>query len=205
MSEPGSPVVPVQKALASPQVVAPFAPRLDVNARSDAAQPDFDLTLLVAASRNLQSVTNSARSIGISPLLKVLLSQSGVVYQVEREVWPDHASHAAGNAIDVSTDDPASLIYWLALVPVLFGEVTYTDPDYANESLYIQDGQLQSSATVESASTFVHIASTAERLSSQLLLPAVRTILEQYARRLVYDVPTPANEGLTDDGRVGFW
>jgi hypothetical protein len=173
----------------------------------------FSVDFLIAACLNLLLVKNTGNSSGASPVLKEFMQESGYVYTVTREIFDDgdSAEHRGGNAIDVASTDLPSIARFLVQVPELFHSAYYTNVDYANESVYIQDGVIVSSSTFpEATSDTIHLSSSLQRMRQALLLTDVRAALgaaalSPFTNRDVYAAPPSTQLAAHEPQGVDFW
>lgn len=193
-------------------------PVTDLSGRDTPTVPQIDIEYLAQVCARPSLLKNSS-SPGASGLLKEFLYESGYVYDVEREIFKDHAEHQAGNAIDVSTEDAKAggpdmgpLVRFIARVPELFSTVAYTDPNpiYSAESYYVHDGALVGLPTLTEPMGYLHLATTFQRFGAALKLATVRSGLAlagqgQFSNRDVYAVPTGQIGGAVSDPMVRFW
>lgn len=174
--------------------------------REDGGESGYDVTAMLdylGTNTGNDAVPNPNRSAGVSPVLRALLTQSGIPFSIVREVYNDGDpnGHQGGNALDIAGADTSlavsqqtaseaqsaamqALCNLLAQVPQLFSSVIHYDPEGGN-SLFIWDGQLvtaktyggTSSQAVLGAVDNIHIASSKSRLLAALKNADVLTAL----------------------------
>jgi hypothetical protein len=189
-------------------LVDPFAITPTSNAlgqvRLDGTLPKYGTDLLIQACTEDGVVLNPNHSPGCSPVLRELMTQSGVPYSVVREMANDGDpnGHEGGNAIDVAGpststvlvgasvsdaayQEMAEITAFLRAVPSLFASVIHYDPITPSNSLFIWDGQLTtagqfgglSAQIVKDSISNIHISSSRSRLLANLKTPVIQAAL----------------------------
>lgn len=192
----------------SGDLVDPFAITPTSNAlgqvRLAGTIPKYGTDLLIQGCTEDGVVPNPNHSPGCSPVLRELMTQSGVPYSVVREMANDGDpnGHEGGNAIDVAgpststvlagasvTDsayqEMAEITGFLRAVPSLFASVIHYDPITPTNSLFIWDGQLTTAGQfggvnaqiVKDSISNIHISSSRSRLLANLNTAVIRAAL----------------------------
>lgn len=208
-----APVAPTVAPLTAPGVYA-ATPRSALGGRDVEAHAAFDFAVLRVACMNPNVLPNPAHSTGCSPLLRELLQQIGLAYQVTREVFDDGnaAGHLGGNALDITSTDLADLARVFRQVPDLFETCAYQS-EYPAESLFILAGTLVDAGAlpglVDAGGASLHLSSSLPRLLIALhgtaiaALPAA--VAGQFSSRDVYAVRQPVSLTGAATGGVRFW
>jgi hypothetical protein len=144
--------------------------------------------------------------------------ETGFQFTVLRELYNDGDSngHMGGNALDIGSDDLHALAVLLGMVPGLFSALTWTDPDYSADSLYILGGTITTSddsglvRLVNSSGSSMHLASSPGRFRAALSDVSVQAALETgtsgpFTSRDVYTVDTQVMRTASDTGTVNRW
>jgi hypothetical protein len=160
-------------------------------ARTTSTKASYGISFLIDACTDTAILPNPNGSSGCSPILRELLNESGVAYSVVREVANDGDpnSHQGGNALDLAGPDSpvvlvgqsvtaqayqqmGEIVAFLSQVPELFACVIHLDPISPDNSLFIWDGQIVTSAQfggdnaqmVQDSISNIHISSSKARL-----------------------------------------
>lgn len=171
--------------------------------------------LLQAASNKPVSIFNPNGSTGCSPILRLLLTQTGIAHSVVNEISLDGQpfGHNGGNAIDVGPGSVQNMLSDLRLAAnviktfaPLFSCVCYQDAADAGRSLFIWDGAVVANAAAltglagssaqfaQACQTDIHIASSKTRIlhilktdtNIQSIFTALPTSTTQGADREVF-------------------
>jgi hypothetical protein len=136
--------------------------------------PAYNLKALINEAKAVESTWNPSGSHGASPVIRLLLDQSGLVYSITGEIYNDGqiAGHQGGNALDVAGPSIHAVGDMLKRFAPLFSCVAYSSTT-AGATVFVWNGAVTDPATITGATAFlagttdhIHVASSRSRMIS---------------------------------------